>query len=236
MIKQLFLFFSIFIILPNRIFAQDLSTIDVKEIKSRTSKEIQDIANKQIKNNSKLFWSNIAVINQIEASIILTSDSKKGSTVSPWNVTILDFKLGKTSALYFYGQLRFGTILGGVVNSSIGNTTKFNYGGLIGMGGKFAEMYVKRDKQDYMIISSYISGGLLLESKRYEQAADLPYFAFEINNYLVFESPLASGVLGYSMGGEVINTYFYLKNYSGIKQSNSPMILLRVGLQFGIMF
>ncbi len=207
------------------------------ELKNRDVKEIQANAKQYVAENPKPFWS-MGIINQIEAYTLLTADF----STSIWNVTILDFKLGKTPAMYFYGQARFGSIFGDKVYTTLEstitgntihsfNTTSFNYGTLIGMGGKVAEMYTTIGNKDSALISAYVNGGILLESKRFEQAADLAYFSFEVNTYFVYESSFASATLGYSMGFDVINT-----NPDASSLALSLSMPVRLGLQFGFMF
>ena len=218
---------------------QEIDGVSISEIKSKPIRtlDIKDIRaqhKEYVTSNPKAFWWDFAIMNQISMDILLGTGPDDGNIVTPWQTTILAFKLGKTPALYFYGQLRFSAILGGVINSSVGPTTKFNYGGLIGMGGKIGEVRLKNSGKEFLIASTYVSGGFLLESKRYEQSAELPYFGFEVDFYTVFEAPLLSAIVGYSLGMDVRNR-FSIGEFSG-QMINSPFMPFKVGFLLGIMF
>lgn len=196
---------------------------------SLKGRELQAIAREKLKTNPKSFWWKIGLMNQIEVNIILPPVGE--NIASAWSTTIIDFKLGRTSALYFYAQLRLGAIMGGVLPTDVGDTSRYSFGGLVGAGGKYGEMLIELGKRNF-VISSYINGGFLLESKRYQNTAILPYFAFEINNYIVFESIYISGTVGYSLGLDV-RMASYPGDYGTI---SAPILPMRTGIQIGLMF
>ncbi len=190
-----------------------------------------------IEENTKSVWWDMGIYEQFDITVPLTSENFDGTPAYSWYTTIMDFKIGKSSKFYFYSQLRFGTSFFGDTYTIIGDTTGFTFGGLIGMGGKIAELYAVGIGDRPRIIRHYLNGGIMVETPRYSYATS-PLYGYEVNHQTVIDYNTGiSVVVGTSMGLSLHHlSYTYTDNWGTEWSFDDYALSLNVGIQLGFMF